>query len=248
MVFIIHNPDRFLYQTLTHTKLILSLPQITKNQVLGNEGQLLKPRACQNDSKYPILRLLGTSTSSLIPSHENPNRCSGLCSTVHPTHCFLTSPGASMWGFVCRAQLLLPGTCECKVLPLCQSFQWLCIIPHWNKIIPGTNLRIPPTKGLLRRTPDVRGQMTAVNWLKKAIYGRSSDTKIPLMFKMQCVWGGGFWGVCCRGVYGMVCVCPSKDFYKKKNLISSKYNQTYLCGPDNGGRLLAVAAHFLFIS
>jgi hypothetical protein len=44
------------------------------------------------------------------------------------------------------------------------------------------------------------------------------------------------------------CICVSKDLCKKRNLISSKYNQAYLCGPDNCERILVDAAQFLFIN
>lgn len=51
----------------------------------------------------------------------------------------------------------------------------------------------------------------------------------------------------CVRVCACSCVCVSKDFYRKRNLTSSKHNQAGLCGPDIGERLLVDAAQFLFI-
>lgn len=42
-------------------------------------------------------------------------------------------------------------------IPPCQSFQCLYIIPHYKKIILGTNFRTLSPNGLLRRIPAVRG-------------------------------------------------------------------------------------------
>lgn len=106
-----HTADHFLYQTLPQKTNTLC-PQSPLEGCSGRWGTAATARSLPGTTrKCPKQSLWGTATHLHIPSHENSNRRSGLCPDTYPARCFLTGPGASACGSVCRAWLLLPVTC-----------------------------------------------------------------------------------------------------------------------------------------
>lgn len=142
--------DHLLYQTLPHKTNTGSAPYCPQKLALGNEGQLLQPRAAKTTPSVQT-----TANGAHPPAHTFlPMKI-----LINALGCALPlSPPTAPWHALVllhRGWLLLPETCEYIYSPM--AIISVYIIPHRNKIILGTEFRMPSPKGLPRRNPAVRG-------------------------------------------------------------------------------------------